>query len=84
MVDFDQTISFLVIDDLFDRYTIVVNSTWGSTSVYCEECDVWVNRYDDNKLTEMMYNDFYELIVADHDHQVNGIPVSFEDTESLL
>jgi len=83
MVDF-PTITFLVVEDLFDRYTIVVNESFHKTSVYCEECEQWVETYDGNLLTTTMPDDLYETIIDDHKHQVNGVPVSFADTESIL
>jgi hypothetical protein len=84
MVEF-PTITFLVVKDLFDRYTIVVNESLPQeTSVYCEECEQWVETYDGNLLTTTMPTDLYEKIIDDHEHQVNGVPVSFTDTESIL
>lgn len=84
MPDDKFTISFLVVSDLFKRYTIVVNTSTDATSVYCDECEVWVNRYDGDQLSTHTQEDLFETIIDDHDHQVNGTLVSFEDTETLL
>jgi methionine salvage enolase-phosphatase E1 len=81
MVEF-PTITFLVVEDLFDRYTIVVNETTNDTSVYCEECGIWVNTYSGNQLTTVMPDDLYEMIVDDHEHQVKGVPVEIADSGS--
>jgi hypothetical protein len=79
------TIEFLVVSELFDRYTIVVNAVTKQTSVYCEECDQWVNRYEGDQLSRHSVEDLFEMIVEDHEHQVIGEPVEFGDSiESFL
>ena len=72
------TISFIVVSDLFERYTIVVNASTKSTSVHCDECEVWVNRYDGDQLSTHTPEELLGKIVEDHEHQVKGEPVSFK------
>jgi len=83
MVEF-PTITFLVVSDLFERYTIVMNASTKLTSVYCEECEMWVNQYEGDQLSTHTADELLEKIVDDHEHQVKGVPVSFEDTETFL
>jgi len=73
------TITFLVVDDLFERYTIVVNASTQETSVYCEECDTWVARYEGDQLTRHTESALLGKIVDDHKYQVKGTPVSFDN-----
>lgn len=80
----DITIKFLVVSDLFERYTIVVNATTKSTSVYCEECGYWVNRYDGDQISRHTPDQLLEKIVDDHEHQVMGYPVGIADDEAPL
>lgn len=84
MTDDKFTISFLVVSDLFKRYTIIVNTATDATSVYCEECEVWVNSYEGDHLSTHTHDELLEMIVDDHEHQVNGVPIEFDDTESFL
>lgn len=83
MVDF-PTIQFLVISDLYERYTVVMNAATRNTSVYCEECGVWVERYEGDQLSRHTQNELLEKIVADHEKQIMGEEVSFEDSGELL
>lgn len=86
MTDDKLTISFLVVSELFDRYTVVVNTTSGHTSVHCDECNEWVETYDGDMLSTQTTHEFLELIVADHSEQVMGSHVSFDEAgaDSLL
>jgi len=77
MVDFPKTIEFLVINELFDRYTIIVNTTHDYTSVYCEECDIFVEQYDGDHISRHSPDELYEKIINDHEEQVLGETVSF-------
>jgi hypothetical protein len=83
MMDEPLTISFLVVSDLFDRYTIVVNTATRSTNVYCEECDEWVERYDGEQLSQHSPNELYEKIVEDHSEQVLGEKVEIADDRKI-
>jgi hypothetical protein len=81
----DLTITFLVIDSLYDRYTIVVNDSTKRTSVYCDECDEWVATYEGEMLSKHTVTDFFEKIVDAHERQVLGERVHFDDSlESIL
>jgi hypothetical protein len=82
MVEF-PTVTFLICNELFKRYTIVVNASTKRTSVYCDECEVWVNKYEGDQLSTNSEDELLELIVEDHDHQVRGTPVSFEPSYNL-
>lgn len=86
MVDDTLTVSFLVIDTLFPRYTILVNKHTDSTSVYCTECDVWVTEYSGDQVKKYTKDEFLVQIMKDHDHQINGVPVSFNtgDANTIL
>ena len=86
MTDKTLTISFMVVSELFDRYTVVVNTTSGHTSVHCDECDEWVETYDGDMLSTQTTHEFLERIVADHSEQVMGAHVSFNESvaDSLL
>jgi len=63
-----ETQRFLIIDDLFDRYTIVVTLLSRDTSVWCEECEQFVAEYDEEQLTTRSEEDFYMDIVEKHAH----------------
>ena len=73
------TISFLVVSDLFKRYTIVVNTASRSTSIHCDECEIWVAQYEGDQLTTHTANELLERIVEDHEHQVKGVPVEIAE-----
>lgn len=78
-------ITFLVVSDLFKRYTIMVEALNGYTSVYCEECEMWVAQYDGDQLSTQTADQLYEQIIDDHAHQVRGEPMRFDDSvESFL
>lgn len=70
----DISLKVLIISDLFERYTILVLPSNNSTSVYCEECEVWVNRYEGDLISNNNEEEFYEMIISDHSHQVSGRP----------
>ena len=72
-------ISFLVVSDIFKRYTILVNTATDNTSIYCEACEVWVNWYDGDQLSTHTANELLERIVEDHEHQVKGVPVKIAE-----
>lgn len=72
------TIEILVVDELFDRYTILIDAANKITSVYCTECEQWVNSYDGDQLTKQTEAELFSQIVTDHSEQVMGTPVSFD------
>jgi hypothetical protein len=75
------SLSFLVVSDLYDRYTVVVSVGTRQTSVYCEECEMWVNSYEGDQLSTQTQADLLEKIVEDHNYQVNGTPVTIADPD---
>jgi len=79
---FDDTYRFMIVDDLFTRYTIFVGLFDKTTNVYCDECDMWVLQRDGDQLSTHTQTELYELIVTTHDEQLNGTPVTF-DSEDL-
>jgi hypothetical protein len=83
MTDHNFTISFLVVSDLFDRYTIVVNTSTKHTSVYCDECEQWVGRWEGDQLSQHSPNDLKQLIVERHEEQVLGHKVDFDEPKPL-
>lgn len=81
----DLTIEFLVVPDLFKRYTIIVNPVTSTTSVYCDDCEQWVSTYSGNQIVTLSANDFLEKIVADHTKHIFGERVVFDDSiESFI
>jgi len=78
------SLTFTVIDTLYDNYTLLVNEQSGIVSVYCEECEVWVMETARDKLYDMSDTELYEIIVRAHDEQVNGVEVSFDNSETFL
>jgi len=82
----DITISFQIISNLFNRYTILINKYSEITSVYCQECGVWVASYEYEDLIQLSSEEFLYKIVKDHTHQVRGKPVIISDdsVESIL
>jgi hypothetical protein len=57
---------FLVIDDLFKRYTILVGVENKKTSVYCEACEHWIATYDGDAISRYTETELMEKILADH------------------
>lgn len=83
MVDFSLSIEFIVVNDLFERYTIIVNTTHQYTSIYCEECDIFVEQYEGDHLSEHSADELYERIISDHKEQVLGTYVTIDDGKLL-
>lgn len=61
-----ETHHFLIIDDLFERYTIIVEPVAGLTSIYCDECEQWVAQYEGDQITTHTQDELFEKIVSDH------------------
>lgn len=61
-----DTHHFLIIDELFARYTIIVEPVKSVTSIYCDECGEWVAAYEGNQITTHTQDELLEKIVADH------------------
>jgi hypothetical protein len=83
MVKQNFTMRFLVISDLFKRYTIVVSTFTDETSVYCEECEQWVARWEGEKLSAYSPEQLLGEIVEEHRTQVCGEHVSFDEPKPL-
>jgi hypothetical protein len=75
----DGVKEFLIVDELFTRYTIVVGLTSRITSVYCDECDVWVVEYDGDHLSTQTTLDLFEMVVNEHDEQKHGQLIEFNE-----
>lgn len=82
MADDNITVSFLVVSDLFDNYTILYNSFTESTSVYCNECEIWVADWSGDKLSNHTKAQLYEEIIDKHDEQVRGTIVEIGNNEA--
>lgn len=73
-----DTRHFLIIDDLFARYTIIVEPVAGLTSIYCDECEQWVAQYEGDHITTHTQDELYEKIVGDHEQDF-PTPIEFSD-----
>lgn len=80
----DNVSEFLIIDDLFTNYTIVVGLATGITSAYCDECEVWVAEYDGDHLSTHTTLELFEMIVTEHDERKHGVCVEFVDPSDAL
>ena len=78
-----KTRNFLIVDNLFTRYTIIVEPINGVTSVYCEVCEEWVATYQGEHITTHTHKELYEKIVSDHRDDFPS-RVEFETTERFI
>ena len=69
---------FIVVDELFPRYTILVNVLDRRTSVYCDECEQWVTQWDGEQISRNTEIELLEKIVDAHRVQVLGHEIDFE------
>lgn len=79
----DDVRRFIVVDTLYERYTIVIDLLDQQTSVYCNECEQWVAHYEGEQLTQHTRNELYEQIIEAHTEQVLGDMVEFDDNRNL-
>jgi hypothetical protein len=70
--------TYLVVSELFERYTLVVDPIVRTTSVYCEECEEWVAEYYGDQVSTDSPEELLGRIVEDHDEETNGEEVSFQ------
>jgi hypothetical protein len=75
----DDTREYIIVDDLFPRYTIIVDILAGTTSAYCDTCEMWVFEADKELLSAHTQNELLEHIISTHDTQMHGVRVSFDD-----
>jgi uncharacterized protein YaaW (UPF0174 family) len=75
----DDTFTFLVVSELFKRYTLIVDPIARRTSVYCDECDEWVADYEGERVTQDSPEELLEKIVRDHDEKMNGEKIEFDE-----
>lgn len=80
----EDVYTYMVIDDVYERYTLVVSELTGIVSVHCDECEIWVAEYERELLFEKTNTELLEMIMRAHEPQVNGVHVSFDDTETFL
>jgi len=73
-----ETHHFLIIDNLFTRYTIVVEPVESLTSVYCDECEQWVAQYEGDQITTHTQDELFEKILDDHKQDFPSL-VRFSD-----
>jgi hypothetical protein len=57
---------FIIVSDLFTRYTVIVEPVAATTSVYCDSCETWVAHYHDQVLAKYDEDELLERIVDDH------------------
>lgn len=57
---------FLVVDSLLPRYTIVVSTADRTTSVWCDECEMWVAEWDEEWLSRHDEDELLEAVVSEH------------------
>jgi len=81
---FDDTYQFMIVDDLFTRYTIFVGLLTKTTSVYCDECEMWVFQVDGDHLSTHTQLELFEYIVSRHDEQIHGTLVEIADISKAL
>lgn len=74
---------FLVIDNLFKRYTVIVQVGSRTTSVYCDECEEWVAQWPGEQVTTQTHIEFYEKIVDAHKHDFPDLVEFSDDTVSF-
>jgi len=73
-----KTHHFLIIDNLFARYTIIVEPITGLTHIYCNKCEAWVAQYEGDHITTHTQDELLEKIVSDHEQDF-PTPVEFSD-----
>jgi len=74
----DDSYRFMIVDDLFTRYTIFIGLLDKTTSAYCDECDMWVFEVDGDHLSTHTQLELFEFIVSRHDEQIHGVLIEFE------
>ena len=68
---------FIVVDELFPRYTIVVDISDRTTSVHCDECEQWVTQWPGEQISRNTHIELLEMILEVHRPQVMGHKVEF-------
>ena len=74
----------MIVDDLFTRYTIVVGIFDGTTSVHCDECNMWVFHDTGDHLSTHTRTELFEYIVFRHDEQIHGKLIEIVDPSKPL
>ena len=72
---------FIVVDELFPRYTIVVDISDRTTSVHCDECERWVTQWPGEQISRNTHIELLEMILEVHRPQVMGQKVGFESED---
>jgi len=75
---------FLIIDDVFTRYTVVLDIQEQVTEAYCDECDCRVFSLNGDHLSTNTQVELFDKIVFAHDEQLHGRHVEIADIEDLL
>ena len=63
-----NVLRYIVVDDLFTRYTIIVSMNTNRTSVWCDACDVWVAEWEGEQLSQHKPTELLEAIIEEHEH----------------
>lgn len=66
MAPFPDSLSVLVVEDLYDNYDLAFEDGAEDVHVYCERCDDIVCVLDYGKIADDDELDLYELIVERH------------------
>lgn len=70
MTKFPEEMNLTIVDNLFDNYTIgYENDDGDEVLVYCETCEGVVCILEEQNVTEITEDDFYELIINEHRNQ---------------
>jgi len=72
---------FIIVDELFSRYTVVVDIADRTTTVYCTECEQWVIQWPGEQVSCNTHIELLEKIVDAHRPQVMGEEVGFESED---
>lgn len=76
---FDDIREYIIVDDLFPRYTIIVDLRAGTTVAYCDECEMWIFEADREILSTHTQAELFQFVVSEHDEQTHGVHISFDD-----
>lgn len=62
-----DVLRYIIVDNLFARYTVVLSMDTKTTSVWCEECETWVAEWEGDQLSRHSATELLEEIVSAHE-----------------
>lgn len=65
-------------DEMFKRYTILVEALTRRTSVYCDSCEEWIIEWDGEQVSRHTQDELYEKILLSHKDDFEAGAVAFE------